>query len=97
RLSKNPKTAKIGVHNSFIFKRLFSAEMPKLDFFDSLVRCPAVATPAGPAGSRAPVRGNPRHALGLGGPRVPVGPNVRGNRPPRSRFRRLQAATCARG
>jgi hypothetical protein len=38
RLSKNPKTEKISVHNPFIFNRLFSMKMPKSDFFDSLVR-----------------------------------------------------------
>jgi hypothetical protein len=38
RLSKNPKTEKISTHNSFVFKSRFSMKMPKLDFFDSLVR-----------------------------------------------------------
>ena len=43
RLSKNPKTGKISTHNSFIFKSRFSMKMPKLDFFDSLVRPPLVS------------------------------------------------------
>src|SRR5437763_16587758 len=38
RLSKNPQTEKISAHNSFVFQRRFSVNMPKLDFFDSLVR-----------------------------------------------------------
>src|SRR5262245_20711026 len=32
------ETEKISVHNSIIFKSRFSMKMPKLDFFDSLVR-----------------------------------------------------------
>jgi hypothetical protein len=38
RLSKNPKTNKIGTHNSCVFKSHFSVNILKLDFFDSLVR-----------------------------------------------------------
>jgi hypothetical protein len=43
RLSKNPKTEKVGTHNPFVFKDVFSVKMPKLDFFDSLVRRPQLS------------------------------------------------------